>query len=310
MSATAEKVTAENHLIPVEEVNALTLFTEGGLDGLLGMIEAEALSHEPDLETAKGRSDIASMAYKVSRSKTTIEAAGKGLVSEWKAKAKAVDAGRKKARDYLDDLRDRVRAPLTEWEAEQERIADEKKLAAEVAAAHEEAISMNDLFDREAAIKAKEEALRVEAEQRAAKELAERQASEQAEREERIRAEAEEKAKREAEENLKAERERAERAEREKAEAEKRAEAERLAAIEEERARAQREAEDRETRRLAAIERQRQEDERKAANKANREKIHKTINAALIASGLSKTAAARVVSIVSAGDVPHMTIKY
>lgn len=310
MNAAAEELNLETGLIPVERVNAISLFTEGGLDDLLGMIEAEATSHTPNLETAAGRSEVASMAYKVSRSKTTIDGAGKDLVSEWKAKAKEVDQARKKARDFLDALRDRVRSPLTEWEAEQERIAAEKKLAEEIAAAHDEALAMNDLFDREAAIREKEEAMRRQAEERAAKERAEQEAKERAEREERIRREAEEAAKREAEEALRLERERAERAEREKAEAAERAEAERVAAIEAERKRAEREAEEKETRRLAEIERQRQEEARRAADKANREKVNKAVIAALVAEGLTNKAATAALNAIAAGGIPHVTINY
>lgn len=50
-----------------------------------------------------------------------------------------IDAARKKARDTLDALRDEVRKPLTDWEAEQERIEQERKDAEERARAEAEA---------------------------------------------------------------------------------------------------------------------------------------------------------------------------
>ena len=48
------------------------------------------------------------------------------MVSDWKAKAKKVDAVRKHARDFLDGLKDEVRMPLTEWEAAEELRQEEE----------------------------------------------------------------------------------------------------------------------------------------------------------------------------------------
>jgi flagellar motility protein MotE (MotC chaperone) len=66
------------------------------------------------------------MAHKVARSKTYIDNAGKDLVAELKALPKQIDESRRVVRERLDALKDEVRRPLTEWEAEQERIAAEK----------------------------------------------------------------------------------------------------------------------------------------------------------------------------------------
>lgn len=102
--------------MPLEKVNAVQIFSEGGLDKLLDDIRNEAISHVPDLKTDKGRKAIASMSAKVSKSKTYLDGLGKELVSGWKNKAKVVDNERKKMRETLDDLRDKVRKPLTDWE--------------------------------------------------------------------------------------------------------------------------------------------------------------------------------------------------
>ena len=56
------------------------------------------------------------MAYKVARSKTTLDDIGKELVAGWKDQAKEVDANRKLARETLDALKIKVRKPLTDWE--------------------------------------------------------------------------------------------------------------------------------------------------------------------------------------------------
>jgi hypothetical protein len=147
------------------------------------------------VETAKSRKAIASMAYKVSQSKTILDNAGKDLVSEAKAKIKKIDMARKYSRDFLDSLRDEVRKPLTDWE-EAEKEKEEKRIAFEVMnKAWETAIVENDLFDRQKEIEAKEaEIARIQAEKEA-EELKRREEEKRKLREEQIRQEAIEQAK-------------------------------------------------------------------------------------------------------------------
>jgi ABC-type Zn uptake system ZnuABC Zn-binding protein ZnuA len=82
-----------------------------------------------------------------SRSKTYIDNAGKDLVAELKALPKQIDESRRVVRERLDALKDEVRRPLTEWEAEQERIKAEEAMNA----LHAEALAMNEEFDRQLA---------------------------------------------------------------------------------------------------------------------------------------------------------------
>lgn len=91
--------------------------TENGLDPLIERIAAEVRAHVPDLTTAKGRDAIKSLAYKVARSKTTLDEAGKQLTDEQRKAIATVDAARRKMRDALDALRDEARKPLDDWEA-------------------------------------------------------------------------------------------------------------------------------------------------------------------------------------------------
>ena len=103
----------EDSLIVIESINPVALFTEdGGIDALLKAVEKQALSIEADPETASGRSKMASMGHKVARSKTLLDGLGKDLVADWKTKAKKVDAQRKHARDFLDNLKARVIKPI------------------------------------------------------------------------------------------------------------------------------------------------------------------------------------------------------
>ncbi len=94
-----------------------------GVHSLFDQIAQEARSHVLDVSTKKGRDFIASLAYKVSKSKTAVDNHGKSLVEGIKSQAKVIDSDRKFFRDSCDALRDEIRAPLTEWEeAETARI--------------------------------------------------------------------------------------------------------------------------------------------------------------------------------------------
>jgi hypothetical protein len=104
-------------------INALAVYSPGGVDSIIASIRLAAKAVQQDIKTATGRKAIASTAHKVSRLKVHIDGLGKDLVKDWKAQAKAVDTERARLRDELDTLRDEVRAPLTAWEdAEKARV--------------------------------------------------------------------------------------------------------------------------------------------------------------------------------------------
>ena len=119
------KETTTTALVTLQPENALTLFTAGtGLESLLTDIRKQASSLVPDLTTAKGRKEIASVAYAVAQTKTYLDGIGKALTDEYKEIPKKIDATRKQIRDELDKLKDEVRAPLTAYEgAEANRVA-------------------------------------------------------------------------------------------------------------------------------------------------------------------------------------------
>jgi colicin import membrane protein len=105
-----------SELIQIENLNAIEIFKVGGIDAILKTIESEVVDFIPDISTDKGRKEIASRAYKVAQSKTAIDAAGKKLADELNAQLSPINGERKKARDFLDNLKDKVREPLTVWE--------------------------------------------------------------------------------------------------------------------------------------------------------------------------------------------------
>ncbi|MGN2574409.1 hypothetical protein ACTFCX_00345 [Escherichia coli] len=317
-------------LVVIEKKNAMAVFTNNDqLDPLIEAIEKEARSLVPDVTTKKGRDAIASMAHKVARSKTYIDNAGKDLVAELKALPKQIDESRRVVRERLDALKDEVRRPLTEWEAEQERIKAEeamnalhaealvmnedfdRQLAARIESDHEMALLMNDAFDREQADKAAEaERQRIAHEEeikRLAEEKAKREAAEQAQRE------IDAAAAREREAILAKER-----AEREQREAAERAEREKQAAVEAERRKAQeeadrirREAEQREQARLAEEKRKADEQARREADVKHRKAVGTEIVKALLANtSLTRDQAIEVLTAVKDGRIPHTGISY
>ncbi|ENS4076155.1 hypothetical protein ACT2TE_001818 [Klebsiella pneumoniae] len=317
-------------LVVIEKKNAMAVFTNNDqLDPLIEAIEKEARSLVPDVTTKKGRDAIASMAHKVARSKTYIDNAGKDLVAELKALPKQIDESRRVVRERLDALKDEVRRPLTEWEAEQERIKAEeamnalhaealamneefdRQLAALIESDHEMALLMNDAFDREQAEKkAEAERQRIAREEeikRLAEEKAKREAAEQAQRE------IDAAAAREREAILAKER-----AEREQREAAERSEREKQAAVEAERRKAQeeadrirREAEQREQARLAEEKRKADEQARREADVKHRKAVGTEIVKALLANtSLTRDQAIEVLTVVKDGRIPHTGISY
>lgn len=114
----------DQQLVTIEPKTALAVFTEDkAIDIYLNKIRAEIDQFAGDVSTDKGRKEIASMAYKVARSKTYLDGVGKELADEVKLIPKKIDATRKHVRDKLEGWQDEVRKPLTDWEnAEKARV--------------------------------------------------------------------------------------------------------------------------------------------------------------------------------------------
>jgi hypothetical protein len=250
-------------VVPPKETALAVYSAVNGLEPWLQQIRGEVdkfLTVLPDLTTDKGRKAFASMAHKIAKSKTALDAVGKELSAQQKEVPKRIDAERKRVWDMLELWQKEVRKPLDDWqEAEERRVAAIKDDIAKIAALaiDLDGITAEDLAERIARVESvaiadkwaefqvdaaltKESALttlrsaltarqKYEADQA---ELAQRRADDEArtqrEREEQIRKEAAEKAQREAAEAAQREREQAEQRERQlKQQAE---EAERVAA--------------------------------------------------------------------------------
>ncbi|MFM0888774.1 hypothetical protein QU896_28370 [Citrobacter freundii] len=317
-------------LVVIEKSSAMAVFTNNEqLDPIIEKIEKEARSLVPDVSTKKGRDAIASMAHKVARSKTYIDNAGKDLVAELKALPKQIDESRRIVRERLDALKDEVRRPLTEWEAEQERIKAEEaaKIKAEedrkkFESDHEIALLMNDKHDREVAEKKAE----AERQRIAHEEELKRQAAEQAKREAEEKAAAELAAAKKREEDAIAAKAQAEllakqakeRAEQEAKDAAAKAEAEKKAAIEaeqrkahEEADRIKREAEAKEAARLAEEKRIADEKAKREADAKHRKTVGTNIvNALTSHTSLTREQAIEVLTALKDDLIPCAKIHY
>lgn len=335
----------ENELaiLEVSEEQAIAVYVGGGIDAELQKLRDMEKSFVPDLKTVKGRKEIASTARKVSTFKARLEEAGKALNSTKRAEIEKVDAERRKLKAGCDEIRDRIRKPLTDWEdAEKEREADEK-LAAEIAEAEDQAHYAHSMWLREKELEAKEakaesdrieservaaekveverirkeEVKRKEAEELRVKEATERAAKEATEAAERASTEAAEKAERE----IKEARESAERARilKENAELEKKLAAERAVkekdeaaelAIKEKADAEQKAREDEQRKQIEREEAERLETEKREANKKYVGAIRKAAKEDLMKLGMDETVARAVVMAINDGLVANVSIKY
>ncbi|MEY0558842.1 cell envelope biogenesis protein TolA [Providencia rettgeri] len=314
----------------MEKSKALDVFkSSNSVEDIISKIESEVNSFVNDVNTDKGRKEIKSLAYRVAQSKTYLDGLGKDLVAELKEIPKLIDANRKTVRDRLDALRDKVRQPLTEWEAEQDRIKAEKQmlawheealemnaafdkaLAERIESDHEIALLMNEKFDRDLTeAKAEAERQRIAHEEeikRQAAETARLEAERKAQQEieavvqrEREAKEAQERAEREKQEAI-------QRAEQEAKEAQERAEREKQAAIEAERKKALKA----ERVRLAEEERKRQEDVKRQEDKEHQRTFNREAVSDLVENGFfNEEMAIEFIKLVKKNKIRHITINY
>ncbi|HAB02658.1 MAG TPA: hypothetical protein DCE25_06905, partial [Pseudomonas sp.] len=119
-------MSAQQQLIKIEEIseaNAPAIYVAGGLQQFINLVKGEIEGEVPDLTTRKGRERIASLAAKVSKSKTAVEKPGRDYLRRLKEMPKVVEAELRDFVTKMDTLRDETRRPLTEWEdAEEARI--------------------------------------------------------------------------------------------------------------------------------------------------------------------------------------------
>ncbi len=120
-------MSAEQKLIAIDEIseaNAPAIYVAGGLQKFINLVKGEIEGEVPDLTTRKGRERIASLAAKVSKSKTAVEKPGRDYLRRLKEMPKVVEAELRDFVTKMDTLRDETRRPLTEWEAAEDARID------------------------------------------------------------------------------------------------------------------------------------------------------------------------------------------
>ncbi len=123
--ASDQPVPMTTELMRIETITPHELFKPGTLDPVLGRIRQEVMREAAalDISTEANRKALNSLAFKVTKSKTFIEAQRKNLVAGEKERLKAIDKEGGRVWDELEKLATEVRKPLTDWEnADKERI--------------------------------------------------------------------------------------------------------------------------------------------------------------------------------------------
>jgi len=310
-------------LIEIPKDTALTVFTTPkGTEVFIQKIKHEVAGFIPDLSTKKSRQEIASLAMKIAKSKTYLESLGKELCDQERAKIDitldAIMTERKRIKEQLDNLRDEIRKPLTDWEeAEDARLnaikfrIEKMETLPELGSSTEllikhlsrlEKTEIDESFGEltaDAAI-ARTKAIRecksrldtqmkLESDQKELAELKLKQAQQaQLDREQRIAKEAEEKGKREAEDAAKREVEKAQ--------------AQAFAA--QERVRLDKEAEQR-----AKHEKEIAEEKRRN-NEKHREKVIGEAIQSLVVNGVDKNISQAIVKLIEDGKIKNVTINF
>jgi hypothetical protein len=124
----ADQVTSTDLIIKLPAVMTAETFTDDKeFEKIFAKVQEEVAKHTPDVSTATGRQAIASLAYKVARTKTALVGQGKKLTEAWRDQTKKVNSACNTIEDRLDELKSTVRKPLDDWEtAEAARVDGHK----------------------------------------------------------------------------------------------------------------------------------------------------------------------------------------
>ena len=326
-------------LARIDGITVADMFTPGYMDPILEAVRTQVLAEAAklDISTEANRKALASIAYKVAKSKTFVDGQRKAFVAGEKKRLQTIDSEGARIWMILEGIQKEVRQPLTEWEnAEKARV---KKHEDAVAAIWEMKPHLYPTIDSLKLAIETLEATKTESFDEFSKpagaaryetlvvlrgELESRQKAEADQKElDRLRMEAAERAKQdEIEAAANAARETAERAQRQAEEravqAQKALEAEQQASARraEEAAAEAKRAEERaviaERERVAAEEKAAQDAaEARAADKRHRAQVEDEAIGALVEhSEASRSQAVTVIEAIRKGIIPHVTISY
>ncbi len=293
--------------ISLQDIDIEELFmTPVQLDTVLHIIQKKATAYMLTVSTEPGRKAIASLAYQVRRSKTWLDGLGKELVVELKSKPKKIDMARKKARDFFDNLADEVRAPLTEWEAQEALKMEAKRLQEKKKEDEIQAYIDHKQWKREREIEAREAALAKQEEERRQKEEEKRREKEQKERDERVAKKAAEAAEQAAQAKIDEAQRKVDKAERDKIAAQERAKLKIKQAKED----ADRKLKEKQARIKEEQDRLKAEQARREADKKHRRDINEKAASCFVPYGFDRDGAIKIIELIEAGKIDGVTINY
>jgi len=100
------------------------IYGKGIIQGFISQIKDGLTKEVPDVSTIEGRQRIASLAAKISRSKSAVERPGRDYLRQIKAQPRIIEKELREFVQAVDAIRDEIRQPLTDWEKEEDaRIA-------------------------------------------------------------------------------------------------------------------------------------------------------------------------------------------
>lgn len=124
-----------NEIISVEDVikikqsDIISTFSDTDkINKLIDLVRSVSFIGEIDLDSKKGRDEITSRAYRVTKMKSgVIKKIITPSIDEHKKIVQAVSVGKRHFEGRMDWMRDEIKKPLKEWDAEQEIIEKERK---------------------------------------------------------------------------------------------------------------------------------------------------------------------------------------
>jgi len=135
-SATAEILEpADSALAKIDVIAISDIFKPGFMDPILEAIRTEVLAQAAklDISTEPNRKAIASLAYKVAKSKTFVDQQRKTFVASEKKRIQTIDAEGGRIWNILEGIQREVRQPLTDWEnVEKDRVKKHEDAVASI----------------------------------------------------------------------------------------------------------------------------------------------------------------------------------
>jgi len=126
--AQTESSSKEIAVIDTSPKNALTIFSNNGLDPLIAQIRARVKSEQFDVTTQKGRDRIGSVARQIGSAKQDLIKMAASLTEDAKKQIAAVNTEKNRMETEFDKLRDEVLAPRKAYEQiEKDRQAEHEK---------------------------------------------------------------------------------------------------------------------------------------------------------------------------------------